>query len=175
MDLKLCDDCKVNQATIHLTQIINNEVTVRHLCEVCAKKKGISIVIDEDKVSLSHDSEEKKPERQSESFQEKKLVCSKCQMVYDEFREKGWLGCPYCYSSFEKEIDKLLIQVHGTCHHKGKHYRAVSGALPDTDDLVFLRKELDNAIRNEKFERAAAIRDKINSIFSNESSTNGQG
>ncbi len=174
MDMKLCDECKTNQANIHLTQIVNNEVTVYHLCEECAKKKGISIVIDESKVALGHDAEKETDDALSPQSKEQKLTCSKCGTTFDDFKEKGWLGCQYCYTAFEKEIDRLLVQVHGTNQHKGKKYRIAPSTVHDTDDLFFLRKELDNAIRNEKFELAAAIRDKINSVSSDESPEKGQ-
>lgn len=174
MDMKLCDECKTNPANIHLTQIINNEVTVHHLCEECAKKKGISIVIEENKTVLPDNAEIVVEGQQPEMAEEIKLVCSKCQMSFNEFKEKGRLGCSHCYTAFEKEIDTLLVQVHGTSNHKGKQYQATPYIVDDSDDLIFLRKELDNAIRNEKFELAAAIRDKINSVSSNESQRKGQ-
>ena len=174
MDMKLCDICKMNQANIHLTQIVQNEVTVHHLCEECAKKKGISIVIEDNKTALPVNAPIEVEDQQPEVTEEVKLVCSKCHMSFNEFKEKGWLGCSHCYTAFEKEIDTLLVQVHGTCNHKGKQYQTTPYPIDDSDDLVFLRKELDNAIRNEKFELAAAIRDKINSVSSNESPPRGQ-
>ena len=35
-----CDVCKKIEATVHLTEIINNKVTKLHLCEQCAKNKS---------------------------------------------------------------------------------------------------------------------------------------
>ena len=35
-----CDICHSNEATVHLTEIINNNVTKLHLCEECAKEKS---------------------------------------------------------------------------------------------------------------------------------------
>jgi len=37
----LCDECKKNEAIIHFTQIVNNKVSKYHLCQECAKEKGI--------------------------------------------------------------------------------------------------------------------------------------
>ena len=39
----LCENCGKNEAAIHLTQIQNNEMTTRHLCEVCAEAMGLSV------------------------------------------------------------------------------------------------------------------------------------
>ena len=36
----LCDMCKKKEATVHFTEIINEEVTELHMCEECAKTKG---------------------------------------------------------------------------------------------------------------------------------------
>ena len=36
-----CQECGQNEAVVHLTQIVDNDVTTRHLCEACAAEKGI--------------------------------------------------------------------------------------------------------------------------------------
>ena len=36
----LCDECGKNKATVHLTEIINEQITKLNLCEACAKEKG---------------------------------------------------------------------------------------------------------------------------------------
>ena len=36
----LCEDCKKNQACVHLTQISNGQKEEKHLCQACAKEYG---------------------------------------------------------------------------------------------------------------------------------------
>ena len=36
-----CSLCKKNAATIHYTEVINNKMQKIHLCEDCARQKGI--------------------------------------------------------------------------------------------------------------------------------------
>ena len=36
-----CDQCREREAVIHLTQIVNDQVTTLHLCEKCAAEKGV--------------------------------------------------------------------------------------------------------------------------------------
>ena len=36
-----CDQCHEREAVIHLTQIVNEQVTTLHLCERCAAEKGV--------------------------------------------------------------------------------------------------------------------------------------
>ena len=42
----LCQNCKEHEATVHLTQIINNEKTNLSLCKDCAAKKGFHSPLD---------------------------------------------------------------------------------------------------------------------------------
>ncbi len=35
-----CQLCNNNEATVHLTEIINNKVSKLHICEECAREKG---------------------------------------------------------------------------------------------------------------------------------------
>ena len=36
-----CDTCGAKNGLIHLTQIVNSEVTTYYLCEACAAEKGL--------------------------------------------------------------------------------------------------------------------------------------
>ena len=38
-----CNMCGKNKVSVHFSQMINDEVTELHLCEICAKKQGIDI------------------------------------------------------------------------------------------------------------------------------------
>jgi protein arginine kinase activator len=155
--MKMCDECGLHPANIHLTQIIDNESQSFHLCEECAEKRGIHIAIDEDAMSgVSHCVSGAEIEDGE---------CVVCGMKLSEFKTKGWLGCPSCYESFEKEIEELLLNVHGSSEHKGKkyhHFQAVDENKKE--DLTLLKNKLDAAIKNEEFERAALLRDAIHGL-----------
>lgn len=159
----MCDECGINPANIHLTQILQNETQVFHLCDECAKKKGISISIQDESVSEDGVQTEIETETETESAPQK--TCSRCGLQFSEFRNKGWLGCSDCYNAFESEIDELLVQVHGSSVHKGKKYSGlVSGHGSVNGEIKRLRHELAIAIKNEEFEQAAMIRDTIHSL-----------
>ena len=176
MENRVCDECNSNAANIHLTQIVHNEVSVQHLCEACAKKKGISIVIESEEIPVPQKKKEKKVARKSAPKKdEEKIVCPHCRTTFDEFRETGRLGCFGCYAAFDKEIEALLVQLHGDSRHRGKLYGTHVLQLQNGTDMASLRIELDNAIRSEKFELAAVIRDKINSVSVQQSSAKEQG
>ncbi len=152
--MKNCDECGMKPANIHLTQVMNNETEVFHLCDECAKKKGISISVDN------------VLEQSDSVVVEKNKRCDSCGLNLSEFRSTGLLGCSGCYTAFENEIDELLVQVHGSAVHKGKRYlNGAEGEQKVCDcDIERLRREMELAIRNEEFEQAAAIRDVIHNL-----------
>ncbi|MDD5518734.1 MAG: hypothetical protein PHV98_05220, partial [Candidatus Omnitrophica bacterium] len=39
----LCDICKKNEATVHLTEIIDEQMNELHLCEECARQKSVAM------------------------------------------------------------------------------------------------------------------------------------
>ena len=156
--MKLCDECGANPANIHLTQILESETHVFHLCEECARKKGISISVNDEAV-VEVESVDKLKEKKPEPDK----VCDRCGLKLSELRNKGWLGCASCYQAFEEEIEDLLVHVHGSSMHKGKKYAGVVQSV-SRSDLKRLRGELAIAIKNEQFEQAAALRDAIHGL-----------
>ena len=154
--MKLCDECGINPANIHLTQVMQNETHISNLCEECARKKGINVTLNEQTVEVSSRKIIPIPDK----------TCKQCGCTYALFRLKGWLGCSHCYQAFEKEIDELLLQMHGSLVHKGKRYTTHTHAAPQAlnNEMKRLRQELAVAIKNEAFEQAATIRDAIQTI-----------
>jgi len=39
----VCDLCKKSQATVHLTEIVDDQMSEMHLCEECARKKSVQM------------------------------------------------------------------------------------------------------------------------------------
>ena len=152
-----CDECGVNPANVHLTQIVDGATVVAHLCEECARKKGISISIA---------AENAVAENVKKVPTEKDVVCQSCAMRLSEFRARGWLGCSVCYETFSDEIDELLVQVHGSREHCGKRPKTglAEATTSDNAEIVRLRDQLDKAVMDEEFELAAAIRDVIKGL-----------
>lgn len=190
LDMGMCEDCGMKPANVQLTQMIGEEVTNLNICEDCASKRGISITFNqkgdddefdenlpfdlnsEDEESgqfdlfeeeFDYDDEERKPNapiKMTPPKPKEDPLCGKCGMRYSLFQETGVLGCPVCYTSFEEQISNMLNQIHGSTVHKGKNYR--DKALKE-EDIKTLKNELSSAIKNEEFELAAVIRDRIHS------------
>jgi protein arginine kinase activator len=96
-------------------------------------------------------------------------TCEHCGITWAEFRQHGLFGCEHDYDLFEKDLTPLLQRAHESAtHHTGKvPTRAGAAAGPGLPkkrksiDLSKLKKELQRAVENEDYERAAQLRDAI--------------
>ena len=162
----LCDLCNKNQATVHLTEIVDDQMSELHLCEECARKKSIQM---EQQFGLADLlaglAEFEKPEQTVETA---RLKCSNCGLSYNEFKRIGRLGCGECYSSFRKYLSPLLKKIHGSTQHLGKSPYKAAERPKKKVGLVELRLRLQKAIENEEFEEAARLRDKIRELEKDE-------
>lgn len=165
-----CDVCKKNQATVHLTEIVDEEMTELHLCEECARQKSIQM---EQKFGLSDllaglvDFG-----KHIEGHEPSKIRCPSCNLSYEDFKKIGRLGCSNCYSSFIKYLTPLLKRIHGTTIHTGKSPRGggrveiirKTEPIRPKPELLDLKSKLQETIRVENFEEAARLRDKIREL-----------
>jgi protein arginine kinase activator len=90
-----------------------------------------------------------------------KKRCTRCGFTYDDFKKTQRLGCPDCYNTFQVQINKILRKIHGSIKHAGKTPGKTSKATKIRKEIEKLRKELQDAISLEEYERAAVLRDKI--------------
>lgn len=161
----LCDICSKNPATVHLTEIIDDQMSELHLCEECARQKSTQM---ESQFGLSDllagmMEIEKVPTTAKEKETEVALKCPNCSLTYTDFKKIGRLGCGECYATFRRYLSPLLKRIHGSSQHVGKSPLPVKAGRPlkKEGDLQELRKALARAIETEAFEEAAKIRDEI--------------
>ena len=158
----LCELCKQTQATVHLTEIINDQMTELHLCEACANQKGAQVEshfgLSDLLSGLADFSKTQEPEEAAASNK----ACPMCGMTYDDFRKVGRLGCAECYTTFKRNLGSLLKRIHGSPLHLGKSpMRLVKPAKVAKTELLELKRKLERAIEGEEFEEAAKVRDQI--------------
>lgn len=161
----VCEVCGVNQATVHLTEIIDEQMTELHLCEECAKNKSMDM---EQQFGLSDllAGLTDMGKTQAEGKEAIKLKCSLCGLTHDDFRKIGRLGCSECYNSFRKYLLPLLKRVHGSSKHYGKMPLVLAKPVKTRSEIAELKENLEKAIQAEEFEEAARIRDKIQELES---------
>jgi len=164
----LCDVCGKNPATVHLTEIIDDQMNELHLCEQCAHQKSLQM---DQQFGLSDLlgglAEFEKPAKEKETALTVK--CVNCGLTYADFKKIGRLGCSDCYDTFKRYLGPLLKRVHGSIIHFGKSPFKVAKTSDKKTDLQELRNQLQKAIETEVFEDAARIRDKIKELEKKES------
>ena len=159
----LCELCKQSQATVHLTEIINEQMTELHLCEACANQKGAQVESHFGLADLLSGLADTTKTQEPEEVSTK--TCPTCGMTYDDFRKVGRLGCADCYVTFRRSLGSLLKRIHGSPIHVGKSpARLLKPAKVAKTELLELKRKLEQAIEREEFEQAAKLRDQIRRV-----------
>lgn len=168
--MTVCDQCHERDAVVHLTQIVNEQVTTLHLCERCAADKGVESPGSLTKTPLGsflaamgQTLPDQVPTPQVGD------ACPSCGGTLQDFRETGRLGCPTCYRVFEAPLRDLLRRLHGSTHHMGERYAdPATTAVPRAEAApvssaaaAALREQLRLAVETENFELAAELRDRL--------------
>jgi len=158
-----CEQCHEREAVIHLTQIVNEQVTTLHLCERCAAEKGVESPSSAPKTPLGTFLAAMGEELPEAPAPRSVDTCPRCGGSLQDFRESGRLGCSECYRSFEVPLRDLLRRLHGSTHHMGERYAesgegSAPGGKPRATEL---REQLRVAVETENFELAAELRDRL--------------
>ena len=167
-----CDQCQEREAVVHLTQIVEEQVTTQHLCEKCAAERGVesSTLLPKTPLGSFLAAMGKSPGPRGTGT---RAACPGCGATLQDFREAGRLGCGECYATFGAELRDLLRRLHGSTTHVGERYVAPGAeplpALPNElavreDPADALRDRLRAAVEAEDFELAAELRDRLRTL-----------
>ena len=152
---KLCQYCGKREAKIHFTELRDGKKTEMHICEQCAHEKNMTLAFP---AVLSQLVKGGPVAREAEAVP---AACPGCGLAYAEFKAKGRLGCPRCYAAFGPVLIPLLEKVHGAAAHRGKTPERVKGVMASRRELKEIEEQLDAAVANEEYEKAAQLRDRI--------------
>lgn len=159
-----CENCK-EECTIHLSQIIKNQIKKVDMCENCPNAKSIQ---DPNQFNLLSELIGKPPAGSGPAAQalqgeSRGLSCDTCGYAEEMLRKTGRMGCPDCYTAFQRAITPMLSNMHKGVIHTGK--------MPDNFHLENLRRtirdlqsKIDEFIRDENYEAAAQTRDRISEL-----------
>ena len=155
----LCEKCGKNIATTHIRSVVNGVAKEKHLCAHCAAKEGIGGVSDSGLssmlASMFGDALTLKPSSAQ-------VRCKCCGSTFSDIAENGKAGCPECYTTFYDEFLPYIKRVHGAVKHIGKIPQSKPDVQKESAETVdSLKIKLAELVREEKFEQAAEIRDKI--------------
>lgn len=157
--MELCEVCRVNTATIHLTQIQNGETLTRHICEDCAEEEGVPF----GHQGRGEDSEFGIPT----DIENEPIICFRCGTTEDQLAASGEVGCAKCFEVFREFLDERSSYHTAFRRYDGKKYRN-AGSRSFQSELDTLRRELGTAIAEQRFEAAAVFRDRILELESRE-------
>lgn len=160
----LCQDCKKQEATVHFTQIVNNEKIALSLCKDCAAKRGFHSPLGNVPFPLSDLISgliEQSPQKKTDIPD---ITCSRCGLTFEQFTHQGRFGCGECYNAFRSRLEPIMRKIHGSSLHKGKVPVSGDGDPIPVREEERLEDALKKAIESEDFERAADLRDKLKAV-----------
>jgi len=165
-----CQFCKTASATVRCTEIINGKKSEMFLCMECAEKQGLNNPLAGlpeifTKILENILGEEIKEAQKGRKSEKPRRRCGACGATLAQFEKTGLLGCPECYTYFEDEIKVLLRRIHGSNQHIGNRPRSRRATAP-VKKLPELQRELQQAVKDERFERAAELRNMIRDLES---------
>jgi protein arginine kinase activator len=161
-----CQECN-KTATFHITELTKGKPQELHLCEEHARQY------------LTQSDDEPAPapslagmlasqlavgQTAEELARLDQRACPVCGITFYEFRNQGRLGCPYDYVCFSAELEPLIVNIHGETEHVGKKPAHYAGGTENRTQLIRLRREMHEAISEERYERASKLRDEIRAI-----------
>ena len=163
-----CDSCGKENANIHMTSIVNGVKEEHHYCQQCANQKEqvkesmFSSMFDDTFFNNQFFANVMYP--QSALGNSKVSTCPQCGMTISAFNHQGRLGCDGCYEAFQTHLVPLIKRIQGSTSYEVRIPQRGAADLKVEQTIKQLRNELIQAVKQEQFEKAAQIRDKIKSL-----------
>ena len=160
-----CQKCGANNANTHVKTIINGEFKEYDLCSECAHKMGYTNVfadMDNDFSNLLGSFFGNVLPARTQATR-----CEFCGSTYSEIAKTGQVGCANCYKLFADQLYPSIRRIHGNTTHCGKNSGRAAAAekkpaeMTKEEKLADMKKQLDAAVKEQNFELAAELRDKI--------------
>ncbi len=160
----LCEICRNNPATKKIHLIFKGQSKTFSVCDDCAEKKNLQNPFSGLSDSLGQLLFAFLTQNPDEHANVKKEICCKnCGRTLSEFKKQGTFGCSDCYKYFKDVLVGMLRRIHGSSKHIGNRPQKLKSAT-SSKNLQKLRQQLKQAIAEEKFEKAAELRDIIHDI-----------
>lgn len=182
----LCEKCKIREANIQYTEVVNGVKKEHHFCAQCAKEMdyGVYAAIFDGEFPLGKllsgllgiEETDQGPDKLHQ------IVCPTCGTSYDAFVRDSRFGCADCYSVFGPLMEDSLKQLQGNLIHTGKtpvyqnsedpasaggqkkEKNVTDEATVQEKELYELDSKLKEALRFEDYETAAVCRDRIREL-----------
>lgn len=159
----LCDKCQQRQATVYVTQIVNNQQTEAHYCAECAQAEGLMPTAGH-MFSVHDFLKGFFAPAMTTAAPQQAVRCPVCNLSFAELVQHGRFGCSHCYETFREAAPDLIRRIHGSKRHSGKIPRRSGGAIALKQELTTLRQTLEQHVAKEEYEEAAKVRDRIRAL-----------
>ncbi len=94
-------------------------------------------------------------------------ACKGCGLEFARFRKTGLLGCPECYDSFAGHLASIIPRSqNGAMAHLGHVAHRHSDLVDRQARRRSILEELERAVATEQYERAARLRDQLQTLGS---------
>lgn len=155
----LCQNCRRNDASVHLKRIINGESAEIHLCGMCASALGAN-----DSFMGFSAFGAMSGSGSAGRISNRSIRCETCGFTFEDITKTGFPGCPDCYRVFSQKMRPIIQKIHGRAVYKGRKQNTEAqdafSADEKADELALLREKLRIAVE-QQFELAAVLRDEI--------------
>lgn len=155
---KQCELCGKNEATVPVQRVDKDgQRTDLSVCAECAARHGFATA---EQVKQSA-GEVMADLKKGVGAEDSSLACPRCGLTWAEFKRQGRLGCAECYAAFHVQLEPIVRRIHGAVQHVG---RTVHGGRKQAQvkmNVQKLREELSKAIKQEDYEQAAGLRDRL--------------
>ncbi len=172
----ICQICKKNPATIHLTDIHNNVKKEVHICEGCAAEKGFNLQGASNLPQLLGLAAKKMTGATIHAAQARdkpavdEPVCPECGIGWSQFSERGRLGCPHDYQAFDARLHQIVVNQIAPpakdreSFHVGKRPGPRREGDKFEESARALEKRLRRAVAEENYEAAAALKAELDKL-----------
>ncbi len=150
-----CEDCHQQPAVTTVTQNIDGIVRERNLCAACArhtaqKMSSLIDVLFGVEIETPAGGKAIRPEPE----------CDICGMGRGAFKKNHRLGCAECYSVFAHDIAPIIKEMQ----HGERHVGKIPARERANADRITLESALKRAVREQRFEEAAVLRDRLRDL-----------
>lgn len=160
----LCDLCKKNPASLFLEAVGKEGKKKINLCLQCAAARGIAAPVSSPDAKNLASIFTELEERENKSDEDSLRLCPVCGRSLRDIKKNGTTGCPECYEIFKTEIIDEMKKHDITGRYTGTMPKRLSGFRNALTDRADLQAKLDEAVRNENYEKAAVYRDFLRAL-----------
>lgn len=178
----VCDNCGKREANVRYSENVNGRRRELNLCEECSKKLGIGQMNFNMPIDFSSFFGGFMDDFGAQEFMPilneiKTLKCDNCGFTFDKIANTGRLGCIDCYDVFEDRLDPIIKRIQGANHHVGRIGKIVDKKIDtkikanekqeenkEVSIIEELQEKLKLAIKEERYEDAAKLRDEIKKL-----------